>query len=245
MRIVILEDEVLFSKDLVSKLKLLNYPESDITVLSSLYEAFEWFGQNPHPELLFADIHLKDGIVFDLFRKHTISCPVIFTTAFSEYAIQAFDVNSIAYLLKPISANELERALNKLGSIASAAKISTLEHVFYSKPDYSERIFVERGDAYIPIIVDEIAGIQSCERVVTIYMKDKQSYVVNNNLKDFENRLDPRLFKKISRQWIVNISSICRIYRGFLGKGHISLPGEIDIEIPKERYNDVLGYLKL
>lgn len=245
MRIVILEDEVLFSNDLVSKLKLLEYPERDITVLSSLHEAFEWFGQNPSPGLLFADIHLTDGIAFDLFKKYNITCPVIFTTAFSEFAIQAFDVNSIAYLLKPISLYELEKALSKLDSIANAAKISSLQNAFHPKPAYSERIFIDRGNEYVPILINDIVGICSSEKIVTIHTKDKQSRTVNISLKDFESKLDPKLFKRISRQWIINLSCIDRLYCTFFGKAHISLLGGIDIEIPKEKYNEILGYLKL
>jgi DNA-binding LytR/AlgR family response regulator len=216
MNALIIEDEDLIAAELQSKIKSVAGDVKIIDVLPSLKTAKKWFMQNPEPDLIFMDIQLSDGVSFDLFDTYTISCPVIFTTAYDEYAIRAFKVNSIDYLLKPINADALRKAIDKsrkvrfdgklapdIGSLlANLSQLSTLNAV------YKEKFLVNMRNQFLPINTNDIAFFMKDE-IHYLYLFNGERYVVDyDSMEEIEEVLDPKRFYRANRQYIVNIDAI-------------------------------------
>lgn len=217
MRVVIIEDESLASLRL--KKLIHDYdPGIEVTAeLESVEESVKWFSNNREPDLIFLDIHLEDDISFAIFEKVDIRCPIIFTTAFDEYAIKAFKLKSIDYLLKPIVQEELIAALKKYREMTGQTKIISHLNSFFQmmadqKPEYRERFSVSFGTKIKTFTVDQIAYFVSEEGVTFAYLDNKTSYPVDLSLDNLVNELDPKKFFRINRKFILGINSISNIH---------------------------------
>jgi DNA-binding LytR/AlgR family response regulator len=216
MKAVILEDESLIARELQHKIAMVA-PDVDILAhVDSLEAARTWLAANPQPDLFFMDIQLGDGVSFELFGSEHISCPVIFTTAYDDYAIQAFKVNGVDYLLKPIETDELRRAIDKVCKIHEVQasypnQVDALVEMLQQKlvqPKYKEKFVVNFRKQWIPINTRDIA----------IFLRDNLNYLVTwsgekhildfTTLEEVEELLDPNLFFRANRQTIVHIDSI-------------------------------------
>jgi two-component system LytT family response regulator len=212
MKALIIEDEVLAAKHLqrildeVGDIKV-------IEVLESIAETIEWFNINPQPELIFMDIHLADGSAFEIFGHVNITCPVIFTTAYDEYALKAFKVNSIDYLLKPIDVNSVQHAIKKLKGITTANNIQTDIQNFIASfrkaSTYKTHFLVPiKGDKLFPIQTNEIACFFIDASLVKAKTFGDKSISFDYTLDELANMLNPADFFRANRQFIIARNAI-------------------------------------
>ncbi|MBZ5857205.1 LytR/AlgR family response regulator transcription factor [Flavihumibacter profundi] len=208
MTAVIIEDEPLLARELKYKIEQV---DKDITILESLPSlktARKWLMQHAEPDLFFMDIQLGDGVSFDLFREFNLNSPVIFTTAYDEYAIKAFRLNGIDYLLKPVNEEELSNAIRKFRKLSATAKA---EKSRIQPQAFKEKFIVSFRNSWIPVNTSAIA----------CFLRDNLNYLVNqagekymvdyDSLDEIESLLDPKLFFRANRQYLININAIQRI----------------------------------
>lgn len=215
IKVILIEDEKPAADHLLRLLKDNPITIEIITVLSSVEQAVTWFKNNAIPDLAFLDIQLSDGLSFDIFNHLEINCPIIFTTAYEEYALKAFKLNSIDYLLKPINANDLNYALKKYKKLtikntidehSLKYRIDQVMHMLTRK--YKERFVVNAGMHIRSIEVSQINYFYSLNRSTFLYENSGKSYDIDYSLEQLENLLDPKNFYRISRKYIVNINAI-------------------------------------
>ncbi|MBN2484396.1 MAG: response regulator transcription factor [Bacteroidales bacterium] len=213
MKVLIIEDE----RPAYQKLKrLLEDIDSNIeivNVLKSVEQAINWFLQNPVPDLIFMDIQLEDGICFEIFEKCTIKTPVIFITAFDEYTLKAFKVNSVDYLLKPIVFEELKNAIEKFSEFhrqnTNITKLESVINQLHIKT--KERFLIKIGEHYKSVQTNNINCFFIKERCNFIFVNTGKSYPVEYSLDKIEQLIDSGLFFRVNRNFIVNFSAILDI----------------------------------
>lgn len=210
MRCVIVEDEMLAAEKLAGQLAAVAPDIVVDTVLPSVAEAVKWFTMN-QADLAFFDINLSDGSSFSVFEMTEVDCPVIFTTAYDEFAIKAFKHNSIDYLLKPVNSSELLAAIRKFRKMrrSSLPDLQALKQILSpAEPDYQSRLLIQFGDKLKTIEVKEVAYFQSLAKSVFLTTTQGQSFAVDFTLDKLETMLDPRSFFRINRKIILSVSSI-------------------------------------
>lgn len=212
MKALIIEDEILASKHLLQVLDEVG-DISVITVLESITETIEWFRKNHQPDIVFMDIHLADGSAFEIFRHTEITCPVVFTTAYDEYALKAFKVNSIDYLLKPIEPGDVRDALKKLKALSGSESLkSALNNLIssYGKSSKYKKHFLipTRGDKLIPVQTSDLACFYIDAGIVKAYSIDGKTYRVDKTLDELAELLDPEMFFRANRQYIISREAI-------------------------------------
>jgi len=213
MRVIIIEDE----KPSARRLKrMIEEQQLEVEVmLHSVEESLEWFQNNPHPDLIFLDIQLSDGLSFEIFEAIEIKSAVIFTTAYDEYALQAFKLNSIDYLLKPIDSDDLTKAVAQYTSRAPQPQNVTLDFDSIKKllvnpveREFKKRFSVKVGQHLKLIHVDDIECIYSENKGTYAHTVDGRNYLLDLTLDQLEDELAPHLFYRISRKFYVNINAI-------------------------------------
>ena len=210
MKAVIIEDEKLASNYLNTLLQNNNLNIEVVKIIDNVKDAIQWLSQNT-VDIIFLDIHLGDDTSFLIFEKLKITTPIIFTTAYNQYAIRAFKLNSIDYLLKPIDEDELQGAIKKLQSRMSEMipfDFQRLLETFKQKENYQERFMVVSGQKIKSISIDQVAYFLSEGRYVKLITKTNERYLIDQSLENLESKLDPNLFYRINRQVIVNFYSI-------------------------------------
>lgn len=228
MKAVIVEDEVIAAEALT---KLIAEVSTDIRIvatLQSIDESVEWFTLNPMPELVFMDIHLADGSSFSIFEEVNITCPIIFTTAYDEYALKAFQVNSIDYLLKPINKTALERAIRKYENlIPTQVNTETLTQLIselkQSGPGYKSHFLIPYKDKLIPLDVNLIAYLYIDNKMVKIVTYDGKIHYLDCTLDEVMAMLNPGCFFRANRQYIVAHQAIKDISIWFGNKLAVNL----------------------
>jgi DNA-binding LytR/AlgR family response regulator len=217
MKAIIIEDEQLAANRLESLIKTCDNSIEIVTKLESVEESVYWFKNNPHPDLIFLDIHLEDGLSFSIFEKTKINVPVIFTTAFDEYAIRAFKMKGVDYLLKPISQEDLCQAINKYKDWTGYGKQNIdLNDLFRiikdNKPEYRQRFSVTVGEKLKSIDVDDIAYFFSTSGITFVVMNSKSQYSIDLSLDKLAVELDPKHFYRINRQYLVRLKAIANVH---------------------------------
>jgi len=210
MRVLIIEDEKLAAQKLITLLKQIN-PEIDVLdILETVEDSINWFNSNVHPELIFMDIQLNDGVCFEIFESINIQKPIIFITAFNEYAINAFKVNSIDYLLKPVNLEDLQRAIKKYNTIFRQTNYTqVLDNLVKNiSKKYKERFFIKVGSHYKSILSNDINCFYICERNTFLFTNEGKNIGVDYSLGQLEDLINPEQFLRINRNFIVNINSI-------------------------------------
>jgi DNA-binding LytR/AlgR family response regulator len=207
MNCAIIEDEQNAVEHLEYQLGLTGMDVSISVKIDSVEKAIQWLRQHK-PDLIFMDIQLGDGLSFEIFDHIQINTPVIFTTSYNQYAMKAFEVNSISYLLKPVKVQNLKDALTKYQSIYEHG--ATLnERIIPLNQTYQKRFLVQSGNVMQPLSVDDIAYFRIHEgKYIVITTKEKKQYLIDTTLDILEKRLDPECFYRINRQFIVRIDSI-------------------------------------
>jgi len=210
MRVLIIEDEKLAAQKLINLLKQINSEIEVLDVLETVEDSINWFNSNSHPELIFMDIQLNDGVCFEIFESINIQKPIVFITAFNEYAINAFKVNSIDYLLKPIKLEDLQRAIKKYNTIFKQTNYTqVLDNLVKSiSKKHKERFFIKVGSHYKSILSNDINCFYICERNTFLFTKDGKNIGVDYSLGQLEDLINPEHFFRVNRNFIVNINSI-------------------------------------
>lgn len=214
IRILIIEDEETAAKRLHKMIKEA-LPESEVVAsLSSITAAVEWFRANEQPELALFDIHLADGSSFEIFKQVKVECPVIFTTAYDQYALEAFKVNSIDYLLKPIKKDELGRAVDKFTKLhfKNPAPVDIKKLLAsIQQTEYKERFIIRYGEHMKTVQVADIAYIYSENRISFAMLKEGKRYALDFNMDQLEEMLNPKHFFRINRQFIISYGAIAEM----------------------------------
>jgi DNA-binding LytR/AlgR family response regulator len=216
MNVVIIEDESLSALRLEKIIREIDPAIEVLAKLESVEESVAWFKAHPGPDLIFLDIHLEDGLGFSIFEQVKIKSPIIFTTAFDEYAIKAFKLRSIDYLLKPITADDLEAALRKYRDWSlperNVIDVQELFDLIGSRKNYKERFSITVGQRIRSIAVDDIAYFYSESGITFLVCKEKIEYPVDFSLDTLETELDPRLFFRVNRQFLVKLPAIANVH---------------------------------
>jgi two-component system LytT family response regulator len=227
MKALIIEDEILAAKHLQYVLNEVGGIDV-ITVLESISESVAWFQSNEQPEILFLDIHLADGSAFEIFNYVKVSCPIIFTTAYDEYALKAFKVNSVDYLLKPIEAGDVKNALKKLNGLSSAntiqSDIKNLIESFRKASAYKTHFLIPvKGDKLLPVQTSQIACFYIDASLVKARTFDDRTYTFEYTLDELAGMLNPDDFFRANRQFIISRSSVKDIDFWFNSRLNVNL----------------------
>ena len=254
MKTIIIEDEKPAARLLQRKLEKLNVQVE--VMLHSVQEAIEWFSKNEHPDLIFLDIQLSDGLSFELFEKVEIKSAVIFTTAYDEYALRAFKLNSIDYLLKPIDEVELEVSIlkfaahfqkSKEGNFTSQMDFEKIKKMFQNsfEQDFKKRITVKIGHHLKVISIDEIECFFSENKGTYIHTFDNRNYLLDTTLEQLETELDGNDFFRVSRKYIVPMKAIKEIQIYSNSRLKVILPSYKDDEVivSRERVQEFKTWL--
>ncbi|MDR0332079.1 MAG: LytTR family DNA-binding domain-containing protein [Dysgonamonadaceae bacterium] len=236
MKAIIIEDELIATQNLVRLIEVVSPEIEIIATLQSVEESVEWFLENSSPDLAFMDIHLADGASFSIFDKVEVKCPIIFTTAYDEYALKAFEVNSIDYLLKPITKTDLERAISKYKNIASnktdnSTLITNIIAAFNEQKNvYKSHFLIPYKDKLLPLPTKEIAFVFSENKMAKIVTFSQKTYHLDSSLDEIISQLSPVNFFRANRQYIVNHDAIKDIAFWFGNKLSVNLT----INIPEK-----------
>lgn len=250
MNVIIIEDEKPSARRLQRLLKTLNIEAE--TMLHSVEESVDWFKTNPHPDLIFLDIQLSDGLSFEIFEAVEIKSAVIFTTAYDEYALQAFKLNSIDYLLKPIDEDDLKIAVEKFKTRAPQKQAVTLDFNDIKKllvnpieREYKKRFSVRVGQHIKLINIEDIECIYSENKGTYAYTNEGRNYLLDVTLDHLEDDLEPQVFFRISRKFYVNINAIKDMVSYTNSRLEIKLKHfkEQEVIVARERVKDFKNWL--
>ncbi|MFT5437054.1 MAG: two-component system response regulator LytT [Ulvibacter sp.] len=251
MNVIIIEDEKPSARRLQRMLERLDVTVS--VMLNSVEESIAWFSNNPHPDLIFLDIQLSDGLSFEIFDEVEVKSSIIFTTAFDEYALQAFKLNSIDYLLKPIDDEELEAAVTKYKSLKPKSKSLQLNFDDIKKllvnpvgREYKKRFTTKIGQHIKMIPVDEIECFYSENKGTYAHTIEGRDYLLDTTLEQLEEELSPDTFFRISRKFYVNINAIKDIISYTNSRLQLKLNSfrEQEIIVARERVKDFKLWLE-
>lgn len=228
MNAIIIEDESLTARRLEGMLQKYDPGIKVLSVLPSVQEAVAWLGAHPEPNLVFMDIHLEDDLAFKIFELVRLTTPVIFTTAYDEYMIQAFKVNSVDYLLKPINYDELVQALEKFKSLKKLYAQPNLDALLQfigqkNEPAYKERFMITVGTKLRSIETRDISYFYSEEKITFMVTRDGQHLPIDFSLDKLTSLLDPKIFFRISRQYLVGFPAIQAAHTYLKGKLKLDL----------------------
>lgn len=225
MKVIILEDEIIATNRLIRLLKEIDADIDIVATYSSIEDTANHLQNQAHPDLLFLDIHVLDGNSMELFNIVKIDSKVIFTTAYDEYAVEAFRKNALDYLLKPLKKDQLLEAVSKAKTLLSSQVQSSKSGA------YKEHFLIKFGSKVRNIETSEIAYIQSKDKISFIYTHDGAKIASDDKLQDFEKVLDPSLFFRINRQYIAAINAIDQLNQYHASRYKVSLKPSIDDQI--------------
>ena len=248
MKVLIFENEKPAQDRLIQLIKEYDTDIDILGVVESVAMGIEWFKKHQNPDLILMDIQLDDGICFELFEYVNITVPIIFTTAFDEYAIKAFKLNSVDYLLKPLSANELAQALNKFKNVHFFNKESNrniniqelIEVISKDTESFKERFLIKVMEHYKSILTHDIAYFFIVGNAVFLHDNNNREYAVDFTISQLEKKLNPKDFFRINRKYLINIKFIkdILIYSNNRLKLILIVESQDDMIISRERINE-------
>jgi DNA-binding LytR/AlgR family response regulator len=251
MRVVIIEDELPAANRLAKMLQGFDDEIEIIKRLDSIESAVKYLQVTDEADLIFMDIQLADGLSFDIFRQAKVKPPVIFTTAFDQYTLKAFKVNSVDYLLKPIDADELRLAIDKFRQLHGKKEKNDfsekmqrlLEQVSGSK--YKERLFIKRGQQLSYLKTSAAAGCYADGKLCYAVDFANTKFLLENNLSQLEEQLDPAQFYRVNRHLLINIEAISKVHPWLGGRLKIELNPAINVDtvVSRERVNGFKEWL--
>ena len=251
MNVIIIEDEKPSARRLQRMLDKLNIQAE--TMLHSVEESIEWFQDNNHPDLIFLDIQLSDGLSFEIFETIEVKSAIIFTTAYDEYALQAFKLNSIDYLLKPIDEDELKKAIKKYQENQPKKQQVTLDFDDIKKllvnpieREYKKRFSIKVGQHLKLINVDDIECFYSENKGTYLHTTDGRNYLLDMTLDQLEDELEPQMFFRVNRKFFVSIQAIKDMVSYTNSRLQIKLNNYNDQEVivARERVKDFKNWLE-
>lgn len=265
MQVLIVEDEPLAVKKLTRMLEEVAFDVKIAGATGGIGQTIDWLEENPTPDLIFMDIELSDGQSFEIFRRARVKSPVIFVTSYDDYALQAFKVNSVDYLLKPVQKEDLSNAINKYRELKvqysreASPVSSSIESLLLSlvgtttvvpttpaeTKTYRSRFLVKHLQKFVPVEVADIAYFWSEGRVNFFKTKTGQKYLVEYTMEEIESMLDPRSWFRVSRQFIVSVPSVAEIHPYFNNRLllHLSPKEPEEVTVSRERVGDFKVWL--
>ncbi len=252
MRVLIIEDEVMAAERLEEMVHKAIPGVIILGILDSISRAVQWFAENEAPDLALFDIQLADGLSFEIFKQTEVSCPVIFTTAFDEYALKAFKVNSIDYLLKPIDAGELKAAIDKYRNIHGQGDQPYLQSQQMNDVlrlltrQYKTRFMIRVGERIRSIPVEEIQCFYSMDKASYLQTTDDRHYAMDQSLEQIEDMVDPEKFFRVNRKFIIAFDAIDDMisHSNSRLKIKLSLPTEETIIVSREKVKEFKSWLE-
>ncbi len=250
MRLLIIEDETAAAKNLCSILQSVTPDAQILDTIDTVVDSVEWFKSNPAPDLVFMDIHLSDGESFKIFEKVAITSPVIFTTAYDQYALKAFQTNGIDYLLKPIQEAEVRRAVEKWRLLTGADRSNykqKVDNMVAEQHDERQSFLVRFRDKLIPVAQSDIAYCYTCEERVYAYGYNGERYPMEYTLEALQGMLSPRKFYRANRQFIISRDAVVDVSVWFGSRLSVNLSVDIPekIIVPKARVPEFKQWLKI
>ena len=245
MNIIIIEDEKPAARLLKRRIEKLGY--EILEMLHSVEESIDWLKNNPQPDLIFLDIQLSDGISFQIFDEVNVTSAIIFTTAYDEYVLKAFKLNSIDYLLKPVDENELAFALEKFEKQHEVKfNFSEIKNLFNKNKSYKERFTTKIGHSIKMLTTEEVEIFYSENKATYAFTKDGKNYLLDYTLDKMEELIDPKKFFRINRSQIIKIDAIKEIsvYTNSRLKIILSKFNEQECIISRERVTDFKNWLE-
>jgi len=244
MRILIIEDEKHTANRLISLLKNYQNDIEILDVLDSVKSAVDWFSAHRQPDLIFQDIELNDGQCFEIYQQIKTEAPIVFTTAYQQYALRAFELNSIDYLVKPYDKKDIKRVMEKFekyGSIFRANEVSMMELLMANKETtWKKRLLVRAGDMYKSLNVSDVAYFQSEDGLSFAFTEDNKRYPLDQTLNELSQALNPDDFFRVNRNCIVSHSCIVKVSAWFNSRLKLVLqPNSAEeVVVSRERVKD-------
>jgi len=235
MRILIVEDETSAYENMVGILTEIDPGIEVLANTESVSQTIDWIQSNPLPDLILMDIHLSDGSAFSIFDQMEIETPIVFTTAYDEYAIEAFKVNSIDYLLKPIKVAEMKRALDKFSKLNHTdvlQYLSQLSRLPSFKSAYKDKILLPVYDKLLPVDLKDVSFFYTTDKNTSVYLKNGDCYPYAKSLEQIMKSIDPAEFTRANKQFIISRSSVKDITIWFNSRLLITM----DVETPERMY---------
>lgn len=245
MNVLIIEDEARSARELVALIAAADAGMRVIAILESVEQGVAWLSANPHPDLIFADIQLTDGSSFDIFQRVRISCPIVFCTAFDDYLMDAFETNAISYLLKPVTKQKVEGALQKLRLLRSGGQEGVQSLLKHLKQPYKSTMLVNLREKIIPVAARDIAYFYMEQSVVELCTLQQDKYFITVSMDELEKTMDPELFFRANRQYLVSRAAIANAERSFSRKLMVKLtvPTTEAIVVSKAKASEFLHWL--
>ena len=235
MKYLIIEDEINACEYIRDLLKRLRPEGIMMDHLDSVEESINWLNNTKEqPDLIFMDIQLSDGLSFEIFDHVDVTCPIIFTTAYDQFAIQAFKVNGLDYLLKPISPEDMESALEKFDNQNTKSSNSNFDQlsalVSAMNTQKKNRFLIKKGNHFEFIEVNDIAFVHSEDSLTFLFTKDGKRHMYSKTISEIETALDPKLFFRINRGQMVHVDAIAKIHPYFNQRLKVELSAKTEIE---------------
>lgn len=246
MNVLIIEDETAAAQNLQAILREIDPSIQVLEVLESIEESADWLRNNPQPDLLFMDIHLADGESFRILDRVDVTAPVIFTTAYDQYALEAFRLCSIDYLLKPIAVDDVKRALEKLQRLTGNERTSYTPRIKQAVKEYEETFLIHQRDKIIPLHRDQIAFCYTANERVMAYDFQGESYPIDRTLETLQAQLPASDFFRANRQFIIARRAVQEITVWFGSRLSLALTVETPerIIISKARVPEFKAWLR-
>ncbi len=249
MKVAIIEDETAAAHNLTAILKKVRPDVEIVTIIDTIVDSIDLFRTKPELDLIFMDIHLADGASFRIFDSVDIAAPIIFTTAYDQYAIEAFKVNSIDYLLKPINEEEVQRAIDKWQRLTSADRnnyASRIQSVAQQKKSEQQTFLVHFRDKIIPLHTKDVAFFHTFEERVTAYCYGGDKYPIELTLEALQSKLPSKDFFRANRQFIISRKAVkdISVWFGSRLSANLTIETPERIVIPKARVHDFKDWMK-
>ncbi|WP_343531363.1 LytTR family DNA-binding domain-containing protein [Pedobacter sp.] len=236
--ILIIEDEKLNADRLKRLIGMIRPQATILAVLESVQETVDWLSNSPMPDLVMMDVRLSDGLSFEIFEKANITCPIIFTTAYDEYAVKAFKYNSVDYLLKPVEHEELALALEKVEQNHSFSNQQSIEDlVRYLQPkEHRSRFLIPFKDGYKAVSVSDVHYFFLEFKVTKARLQDGAEVALPHTMEELDQQLDPHLFFRANRQCIIHVNAIAQLHNHFNGKIKVALKNsDMEVIVSREK----------
>jgi DNA-binding LytR/AlgR family response regulator len=242
LRALIIEDEAPAYRRLHGMIGQ-HHPQLEvIDVVDTITAALAWFAENAAPDLIFSDIQLSDGLSFEIYRQHTPPCPIIFTTAYDAFMMEAFRTNGIDYLLKPVEEEDLARSIAKFMGLSRASAppaapdfAQLLNAIGGPARTYRDRFLVKLGAKLLPVSTADIAFLLSSDGITELHTREGRKHLLDQPLDEIEQQLDPRRFFRLNRQCIACITCIAVVHQHFQGKLKVELDPRPPVEVMVSR----------
>ncbi len=241
MKVLVIEDEFLAQEQIINYAKQIDPSIEIVGQIEDVATGKNWFLNHEMPDLIISDIKLTDGLSFDIFQEFKPDCPVIFTTAYDQYAIKAFELNSIGYLLKPIDKTKLKTCMEKVRTSSKPLHQDDLTRlanmILNHQPEYKSRFLVKIGQKIKAISVERIAYFFSHDKLSYLITRTNEKFPLDQSLEELQNLLNPNDFFRINRKYVVHFEGIKEVHPYFKGRLKVDLtpPVEEDIVVSSEK----------